>query len=215
MKKLLLTLLALILAMPMSVSAQNNKMLEKARKKEFKTKMKEYKKENWKIFGTTRSLDVSLLTHYDKLDKLGENGYELIGTASNFKSKSVGIQMAANNACVSYAKESGMRLRARIVGDLNANGSDADMEFDKFYQAYEAKVEAEIKGELQKSFSIIKDNGDGTFELQTFFIVNQDAATKARIRAMENALKESEAAQKYARKISDFVQEAFQNEETE
>ena len=214
MKKLLFALLALLLALPMNISAQN-KLLEKARKKEFKTKMKEYKNENWKVFGTTRSLDVALLTHYDKLDKLGDNGYEVIGTASNFKSKNVGLQMAANNASVTYAKDSGMKLRARITGDLQANGTDVDAEFDKFYQAYEAKVEAEIKGELQKSFTVIKDNGNGTFELQSFYIVNQDAASKARLRALENSLKESEAAQKYAQKISEFVQEAFQNEGSE
>jgi hypothetical protein len=48
--------------------------------------------------------------------------------------------------------------------------------------------------------------------MQTYFVVNEDAATKARIRAYENALKESEAAQKYAEKVSQFVREGFKNE---
>ena len=68
----------------------------------------------------------------------------------------------------------------------------------------------EINGELQESFSVIKENKDGTFEMQTFFIINESAATRARIRAYENALKESEAAQKYAQKVSDFVREGFE-----
>jgi hypothetical protein len=48
--------------------------------------------------------------------------------------------------------------------------------------------------------------------MQTFFIVNESAATKARIRALENAAKESEAAQLYAQKVSDFVREGFKTE---
>ena len=65
---------------------------------------------------------------------------------------------------------------------------------------------------MQESFSVIKDNKDGTYSMQTFFIINEDAAGKARIRAMENAMKESEAAQKYAKKVSDFVREGFEAE---
>jgi hypothetical protein len=45
--------------------------------------------------------------------------------------------------------------------------------------------------------------------MQTFFIVSESAATRARIRAYENAAKESAAAQKYAQKVSDFVKEGF------
>ena len=46
--------------------------------------------------------------------------------------------------------------------------------------------------------------------MQTFFVVSESAATRARIRAYENALKESEAAQKYAQKVSDFVRKGFE-----
>lgn len=63
--------------MPVMTNAQN-KALEKALKKEYKTKMKEYKKEGWKVFGTSRSLEVALLTHYDKLTTLG-SGAEVRG----------------------------------------------------------------------------------------------------------------------------------------
>jgi hypothetical protein len=39
--------------------------------------------------------------------------------------------------------------------------------------------------------------------------VNESAATRARIRALDNAAKESEAAKKYAQKVSDFVRDGF------
>ncbi len=60
MKKVLFTLLMMAFLCPSAVDAQN-KELQKARKKEYKTKMKEYKKEGWKIYGSSRSLDVALL----------------------------------------------------------------------------------------------------------------------------------------------------------
>ena len=48
--------------------------------------------------------------------------------------------------------------------------------------------------------------------MQTYFLVNESAATQARIRAFENATKESEAAQKYAQKVSEFIKEGVSTE---
>lgn len=200
------------LVMPMAVA--QNKLLEKAQKKEYKAKIKEFKKERWKLYGSSRTIEVALLTHYDKLRQLGENGYEVMGEASSFKSKNVGKQMSINNACNIYARNAGSHVKGRVVSDLAGDANNTDAEFEHFYAAYETLVEKEIKGEMQESFSVIKDNKNGTFSMQTFFIINEDAAVKARIRAMENALKESEAAQKYAKKVSDFVREGFEAENT-
>lgn len=210
LKKILMFLLVACMAAPMVYS--QNKALEKARKKEFKTKMKEYKKEGWKLFASSRSLDVALLTHYDKLNTMGEDAFEVTGIASKFKSKNVGKQMAQNSACVSYASQAGSHVKGRVISDLFGDGVDPTGEFDRFYAAYERLVEKEIKGELMESYSVIHENGDGTYELQTFFIVSEAAASKARMRAYENALKESEAAQRYGNKVAEFVREGFKGE---
>ena len=210
MKKLIIFIMAMVLMIP--VMDAQNKALEKARAKEYKTKMKEYKKEGWKVFGTSRSLDVALLTHYDKLNSLGDNGYEVVGICARYKSDNIGHQAAINSACNTYARTAGSTLKGRIVSDLATNGDDTSAEFDKFYAAYESLVEKEIKGEMKESYSIYKDLGNGEKTMQTYFIINEDAACKARIRAYENAIKESEAAQKYATKVSDFVRAGFTNE---
>ena len=206
MKKIFVFMMAMLLAAPV-VYAQNNKALEKARAN--KTKMKEYKKEGWKIFGSSRSIDVSLLTHYDKLNKLGEKGYELVGICAKYKSDNVGYQVAANNAATMYARTAGSTLKGRLVSDLAADGVDTSSEFDHFYAAYESLVEKEIKGELRQSYAVYKDLGNGEKTMQVFYIVDEEAATNARIRAYNNALRESEAAQKMADKISDFVKKGF------
>lgn len=208
MKKIIISLLAMALMCPVTSEAQN-KLLQKAQKKEYKSKMKEYKKEGWKIFGSSRSLEVALLSHYDKLTQGGDNVYEIVGIASAFKSKNVGKQIATNNACNLYASQAGSHIKGRVISDMGANADDVAAEFDHFYAAYERLVEKEIKGEMNESFSIIRQNNDGSYEMQTYFIINEDAATKARIRAFENAAKESEAAQKYAEKVAKFVREGF------
>lgn len=205
-------IIAVILMVP-AVEAEN-KQLQKAFEKEYKAKMKEYKKEKWKLFGSSRTLEVALLQHYDQLNNLGEGAREVVGIASRFKSKNVGHQQAINNACITYAQQAGSHLKGRVVSDIATNGDDTSAEFDHFYAAYERLVEKEIKGEMSESYSIIRciDPKAGEYEMQTYFIVNENAATRARIRAMENALKESEAAQRYAQKVSDFVKEGFATE---
>ncbi len=207
MKKLLVILLAFCFVMP--AVAQNNKALEKARKKEYKTKMKEFAENNWKIYGSSRSLDVALLSHYAKLDAAGMETYEIQGACSRFKSKNIGHQTCLNNAGITYAQLAGKKLKGRIVSDMAGDTGNVDAEFDRFYAAYEALVEKEIQGELQESFSVIREVEPGIFEMQTFFVISEDSASKARVRAYENAMKESAAAQKYAAKVSDFIKEGF------
>lgn len=211
MKKILLFLFAMLLMAPISADAQN-KQLQKQLKKEYKSKLKEYKKEGWKLFGSARSIEVVLLKHYDKLESLGDNGYEQVGFSSANKSDNVVYQSAINNACNSYARKAGSHVKGRVVSDMASDGNDPSAEFDHFYAAYEALVEKEIRGEMQESFAIYRELGGGSKTVQVFFIINEDAATKARIRAYENAMKESEAAQKYATKVSEFVKEGFKDE---
>lgn len=208
MKRIIMFMLALVMMVPV-VNAQS-KAMEKALKKEYKAKMKQYKKEGWKLFASSRSLDVALLKHYDKLETLGENGYEIVGICAKYKSDNVGHQAAINNACNTYARSAGSHVKGRIVGDMASDGDNTESEFDKFYAAYETLVEKEIKGEMIESYAIYRELGNGEKTMQVYFIINEDAATKARIRAYENALKESEAAQKYAEKVSSFVREGFE-----
>lgn len=209
MKRFIVGLLALVLLLP-AYGAEVNKQLEKARKKELSQKLKEYKKGKWEVLGS-RTLEFSLANHYDKLNTLGEDGHEVEGISSKTKSKNAGKQAAINNAVISYAQEAGSTLKGRVVSDINANGTDTAAEFDNFYAAYERLVEKEIRGEMEPSYSIIHTNPDGTFEIRTYFIISESAASKARLRALEEAMKTSEVAQKHGEKIAGFVKEGFDN----
>lgn len=218
MKKLFIALMTLCLLAPVSADAQNNRALGKVLKKEFKQKKKELKKGKWEIYGSSFSLETALQRHYEKLLAGGEGVSEVQGFASNFNSKNIGHQMSVNNACNNYARRAGSTVRGRIVSDITADADNIDSEFDKFYAAYESTVEKEIKGEMSESFSIIrevgkdKNSGKVMYEMQSFFIIDENAASRARLRAFEIAKAESEAAQKYAEQVSGFIEEGFEEE---
>lgn len=207
MKKVLILMMALFMIVP---AYSENKDLEKARKKELKQKIKEYKKGGWEIMGS-HTLDVALAQHYDRLNQLGYDAHEVEGVSTKTNSKNTGKQMAVNNATITYAQEAGSALRGRVMADMFASGVDPTGEYENFMAAYERSVEKEIKGEMEPSYTIIRTNPDGTYEIRTYFIVVESEAAKARQRALEEALKNSETAQKYADKISGFVNQSFSN----
>lgn len=210
MKKLVMMMAALWLAFgAMAAAPELTKQQQKLVNKEVKAKMKEYKKEGWKVFGSTRTLEGMLTRHLSELEAAGDDAFEIVGYANNFKSKSVGHQQAVNNACITYAGQAGSSLRGNITTDIKANGSDEADEFEHFYAAYQRLVEREIKDEMKESIALIRDMGNGAYEMQVYFIVGQDSAAKARQRAAEAAMKDSEIAQKHSATISDYVRKAF------
>ena len=219
MKKLtmfLMLLVAMAVAMPSNSFGQYDKMKKKAQKKEYKAKMKQFKKEGWTIYGSSHSLEVALLEHYDALQE--EGAEEIVGVASAFMSKNIGKQAAMNSAINEYARKAQSFVQGRIVSDMFNDADEIPEEFDKFYAAYESMVVKEVKGELKPSFSVIRtkgkdEKGNEIYEIQTYFVVNENAASKARLRAMEEAMKESNMAQKYANQVSGFVKEGFDLED--
>lgn len=184
-------------------------MTEKAQKKEVKQKMKDYKKAGYTIMGS-RTMEVALTRHYSKLNKLGDDGIVFDGISTRTKSKNIGEQMAINNATIKYAQKAGSTIKGRVVSDGFANSTEAEGEFDKFYQAYERLVEQKVKNALVPSYSVIKDNGDGTYEIQAFFIVDESIARVARQAALEAAIKDTSLAQKYAEKVREFANDRIE-----
>ena len=195
----------LMAAFMLSVVPATAQELSKSEKKAMKAKLKEFKKEGWKIFGSTSTIDLALEKHMIKLQS--EDAIEVPGIASSFKSKNVGKQMALNSAMTYYASTMDSEIKGKVVSDMQGDGEFSETEFEKFYAAFKRSVETTIKDELKESFSIIRDKGNGTSEMQTFFIVDKHAASQARVRALEQAGKESVAAQLYAKVVQKFIEE--------
>jgi hypothetical protein len=205
----------LLSAMPQSASAQVSKKMEKTlqkqRDKEYKVKIKEYQKAGWKLAGGSRTIEVALLEHYEKTaDKKNK---EFTGDVSQCKSINICRQAALNNAQNRYASLASANVKGRIESLLRADANQVDTEIDKMIAAYEKAVQADISGALAESYSIVKENGDGTKAFQTIFIVNEEEAASARMRAMEKSLRETKITVKEAEEISKFVQDGFNLDE--
>ena len=202
MKKIIMFLMAAFMLSVIPATAQE---LSKSEKKSMKAKVKEYKKQGWQIFGSTNTIDLALEKHMLKMQS--EDAIEVPGTASSFKSKNVGKQMALNSAMTYYASMMDSEIKGKVVSDMQGDGEFSETEFEKFYAAFKRSVQTTIKDELKESFSIIRDKGNGTYEMQSFYIVDKKAASKARMRAIEQAAKESVAAQIYAKGIEKYLNE--------
>jgi hypothetical protein len=202
MKKLVMMLMALCLtAVPATVNAQS-----KTVKKMVKAKMKDYKKTGAEIFGSSLTLEAALTKHYTKMEEQGDKVREIVGF-SQAKSYNLAMNAAKNSAANQYANDCSLQVKGRVLADMALEVAENPTEFDKFYAAYEGKVEQEIRGELRPSFSVKRNNPDGTISVEAYFFVDEDAATRSRIQAFKNSQTESEIAQKYAQRISDFVNE--------
>jgi hypothetical protein len=189
------------------VSCSSTSKLDKARSRQAKAKLEEYRRDGWKVTGTSRSLEVVVLEHFERLKDSDNKEYE--ATVSMCQSLNVCKSNALNNVILEYAQKAGSYVRGRIVSDMfNNSSANEPEEFDKFYAAYERLVSAEIKGEIETSYAVERSNGTGR-TYKAYYIVNEDEASRARLRAMQRAFEESRLARRYADEVSEFVQEAF------
>jgi hypothetical protein len=194
-----------------SADAQSDRKFNREMNKVYKKKTKEMKKEGWKVTGTSLTLEAAIMKHLRTINSDDKNK-ELITSVSMCKSLNVCSAQALNNALVRYAENAGSYVRGRVVSDLFNNASgDVPEEFDKFYAAYERLVSAEIKNEVQLSAAFEKPNDSGR-AYQAWFIVNEEKAAQARVRAMQRAFEETKLAQQYANQVADFVRAGFEVE---
>lgn len=201
MKKLIMILMAFCLIAPMA-NAELTKKQEKAISKMAKDRAKKLEKEGYVMMGSL-PLQAALEKHYTAL----ENGaVEQVGNGRS-KSKNNGRQMCLTYAMSEYASKEVSQLKGRSVTDSYGNEIDTenDPEFARFYAAYERLTQKEIKGELQESFTVCKQQPDGTYEFVMYLTIDESKANDRRQKAVRDAAAESKLAQDYAKQVSDFV----------
>lgn len=206
MKKILMVAMALIVAIG-GVLAQP-KTTDKALWKQAQKKAKELKKEGWKIDGS-KTMEAMLFDHYKKLTD--PNNQELVANVvgqTNVQTLNAAQRWAIVNAATSYATQARMYVAGRITSEVGGALADIGTP-DDFYAAYESRVATELQGELKQSISLYREKKDGKLDYKIFYLVNEESASKARIRAMERAMLESEFARANAERISEFVRKGF------
>lgn len=205
MKKIITFLMALCLLAPVAVAQQAlSSKQEKLCNKNAKDRAKQLKKDGYDVMGSLPLQD-ALYKHYAKME-LGAT--EQMGNGHS-KSKNNGRQMCLTSAMAEYASKAVSQVKGRSVTDAYGNQIDTenDPEFDRFYAAYERLTQKEIKGELQESFTVIRQNPDGSYDFQMYLLVDENKAAARRQKAMKDAVAESGLAQDYAKQVSDFINE--------
>lgn len=202
----LMLVFAVLFGAVASVSAQS-----KALEKDVKKRVKELKKEGWKMQASTSTLDYALLKYRMYMEEDEENRIALTGiaTAKNVK---IGRESAIMNAITSYAG----RAKAQVVGKMKSiASSDASLtgeEIDKFGSAYESAVNTKIGGLVKQHFVLVKDNGDGTKEFNVFLSLDESAAKKAREEAAQEAKRQA-ALSNLSEQVEEFIGEPVEAEE--
>lgn len=205
MKKLLMLAMGLIIAISGALAQPNTS--DKALWKQAKKRAKELVKEGWKTNGS-KSIEGYLFEHLMKLEE-NESNQELISDVigqTNVQTMNQAKRWAIINASTEYATSAIQMVKGKITSEITAGIEDVSS-VDNFYAGYESCVVKEIQGELKLSFSLYREKKDGKIDCRIYYLINEDSASKARIRAMERAMQESEFARDNAERISEFVRE--------
>lgn len=210
MRKITLLLFLLLVGLMPGIAQQkglSSKEL-KSIEKESKKMAKEYAKDGWKISGGVTTLEAALIEHKRKL-KEDKGNRTLVSYANNCRSMNVCRQAALNNAALEYATKVSSQIEGKIAGGAGLDASDPEgaAEYDRMKSGYINRVSQVIKGDLEESFTLVRKTEQGLNDLQVFFLINENTVQKKRLRAWENAVKDSNLSSEFAKSVEEFVKE--------
>ena len=199
----------LLTSVPQAVFA--NKTMQKHLDREFKRKMKEYRKEGWKLAGSSRSLEVTLLQHYEKLNA-NPDLLVIEGVATQCRSLGVCSQVALNDAQNYYARLVSGKIQGAFGTIIRANDNRPQDEINKMVGGLLNEIEADLSGILTPSYSIVRENGANK-SYKTYFFVDTQKVGEMIGATLERSIKETKLTIEEARSISRFVQEELKREQ--
>jgi hypothetical protein len=177
MKKYLLLVLVSLFALPVSLSAQE-------------------------FVGSTRTLEAAQRQHADKLKQKGI--LELIGTCQAAGTRE-GRQGVKADAAQRYADACASQTAAWVKADKKAAYNDAELrEFDLLQNVYRAYLKEIIQDEMVLSYMVRERLKEGS-EYRGYFTLDEEAASRLRLQALEKMPQETTAAKKWVLKASSFV----------
>ena len=130
---------------------------------------------------------------------------QVIGVADNCMSTNLAQVTALANAANQYAMLAGGDVRGRI---LSSTSSLSGQQVDNIVSSFERLVEKDIRGELVPYITAVRETR-GRYAVRAYCIVDIDAASQVRRRAMETALEEQALAEQYGSMVSAWIDEGF------
>lgn len=168
----------------------------------------EWKKEGYKLTGamSTFTMRSCLDAHNKKVLENPERFVPLEGTSEGNKMSDLtsASLVAQNAAAINYAQRAGSVIEGGIARQFSNLAQSPQV--TKLMGAYVQKVAQLIIPNMKESFSIYKEE-ENEYIVRTFFILDEDLAAKAREKAMQQALKETEMEQEFGNSVKMFTSE--------
>lgn len=201
MKKIFMVLMALCMMAPIA-NAELSKSEQKKIEKLAKAKAKDFEKRGFTVMGTL-PMKEALVNHFTARQ---EGASEQLGYGTA-KSKNNGRQMCLTYAMSEYSTKCISDIKGRSFTDSYGDEVDTehDAEFARFYAAYERITQSQIKGDLKESFTVYKENSDGSYDFEMYMLYDENTASTKRQQALIDAAEESKLAQIYADQISNYI----------
>jgi len=202
-----LTTALILSAVPQSSFAQNTRSERKALEKEVSQKTNELRRANWTMAGS-RTMQAALTNHYQQLQQT-ENMIEIIG-ASRCQSTGTNVcrRTASSNARIEFAARSSAEVQG-FATTLMHNIPDFNLQFDQTIETTEQLIQARIGNAMRESFSVVKQNGDGSQQMETYFLVNVNDAEEIIRTALKESMETNRISIEAQREISNAVRERF------
>lgn len=171
-------------------------------KKLSKTRAKELTKAGWVCDGESKTLEATLFEHYKRMAEEGLK--EQTGVCDKSKKRSIGVSRAIWNAQTTYVSEMSADIKGRTGSITNV---DDDIESDKFYEAFEKCMRADVSGLFDEPSYIISRKKGKDYEFRVVYLYNKAKAAALKKSALENAAKEVQMSKAVINEISKFIEE--------
>ncbi len=200
MKKIIVFLMALCMVMP-AAYAELSKDELKHNEKMAKNEAKKRKKQGWDNMGPL-PLEESLFRMYNEMTEKGLD-YEP-GVSNPSRSKNNARQMCLTSALNSYSLKNEANIKGKAK-NLSRDGMISEVALDQFESAFLTETTQQVRGELKEAVSMVKENPDGTYVVEIYYLVDPAAANNARARALEKTIEE----QKLSNELANEIRKAY------
>lgn len=210
MNKILVLIITLFLtSFTLQTFAQNKDPMQKELSREYKRKLKEYKKGGWIVVGN-RSIQVTLLKYFERLNE-DDSLIPIEGTSSNCKSLNVCKQAALNNAQNEYTRLVSGKIVGAFGSIIKSNANRPQEEIDKMVGGLTNEVEADVAGVLEPQYSVYREK-NGLKEYKTLFFINSKKLEGNIQNSLERSIKETKLTIEEAKSISKFVNDELKED---
>ena len=184
----------------------------KALSKDVKRRVKELKKEGWKMQASTTTLDYAMLKYRTYMEEDEENRIAISGIAEG-KNLKIGRENAIMSGIASYASRAKAQIQGKTKGLISADNREASSEeSDRFAAAYEMGVNAKIGGLVKQHFVLVRDMENGKKEFNVFMSLDEAKAKQAREEAAEEAARKANL-KGLSEEVKEFIGEPVPTEE--